>query len=116
MSERFFRAAALAGRLHLRDIRDWESWDPTALKYHSEDEVRWLTRVGNGLHRIARNIEDLVQAVRDSKNGRVSVTIYVHEELLGEAKARWEDMQRDLYQSPLAARVSNSAAALPASR
>lgn len=112
MRDRFFRAVAIAGRLHLRDVGDWESWDSTALTYQSEDEARWLIRVATGLHRIARTAEDLAQAVRDSKKGPVSITLHVHAELLGEAKARWEEMQRDLYRGPLAIRMFNSVATL----
>jgi hypothetical protein len=36
MAERFFRATALAGELHLIDLSDWDDWELGKIQYRDE--------------------------------------------------------------------------------
>jgi len=64
MAERFFRATALAGDLHLTDFYDWDAWETRQLQYRDEAEVKWLMRMGAGEHRIVRTVESLTPLLR----------------------------------------------------
>jgi len=93
MAERFFRATALAGDLHLTDFYDWDAWETRQLQYRDEAEVKWLMRMGAGEHRIVRTVAELDAALEDSVSPR-GIYLYISERLVGEAKRRWEAMKQ----------------------
>ena len=94
IAERYFRATALAGHLYLIDLRDCDSWEPSRMDYRDEAEARWLVRAGAGDRRIVRTLAELGAAIHDSASLR-SVYLYIHETLLQDARARWEEARRN---------------------
>lgn len=92
MAERFFRAAALAGELHLVDLSDWDDWDATKVQYRDEAEVRWLMRTGASERRIVRTAAELDAVIADSASPR-GIYLYVSEALIQETKRRWEELK-----------------------
>jgi hypothetical protein len=94
MAERFFRATALVGELHLIDIHDWEDWELDNVLYRTEAEVRWLMRTGGGERRVVRTVADLDTALEDSASPH-GMYLYVSESLIDEVKRRWEETQRN---------------------
>ena len=93
MAERFFRAAALAGELHLVDLSDWDDWDSKKVQYRDDAEVRWLMRTGASERRIVRTAAQLDAVIADSASPR-GIYLYVGERLIPETQRRWEEMQR----------------------
>lgn len=93
MAERFFRAAALAGELHLIDLSDWDDWELEKVQYPDEAEVSWLMRTGAGERRVVRTAAELDAAIEESASPR-GIYLYVNESLLEEAKRRWQKMTR----------------------
>jgi hypothetical protein len=93
MAERFFRAAALAGELHLIDLSDWDDWDLGKVQYRDEAEVSWLMRTGAGERRVIRTAAELDAAIDESASPR-GIYLYVSESLLEETKRRWQEMTR----------------------
>ena len=87
MSERFFRATAVAGEMHLIDLPDWEPWEPSRIQYRDETEVEWLVRAGGDKRRVIRTVAQLDAAIEESKPAQ-SIYLYVHECLLDEARDR----------------------------
>jgi len=84
MAERFFRAAALAGELHLIDFSDWDEWDSGKVQYRAEAEVSWLMRTGAGERRIVRTAAELDAALDESASPR-GIYLFVSESLIEEA-------------------------------
>ncbi|HLW47343.1 MAG TPA: hypothetical protein VKW09_06200 [bacterium] len=97
-AERFFRARALAGNLHLLDFNDWEEWNSAKVSYRDEAEAEWLTRMGGNAHRMIRTPAELDSVLRESVSARV-FHLYIGERLLDEARRRWEDMKRQYKRS-----------------
>jgi hypothetical protein len=93
MAERFFRAAALAGELHLIDLSDWDDWDSGKVQYRDEAEVSWLMRTGAGERRVIHTVTELDAAIDESASPR-GIYLYVSESLLEETKRRWHEMTR----------------------
>jgi len=93
MAERFFRAAALAGELHLIDLSDWDDWDSEKVQYRDEAEVSWLMRTGAGERRIVRTAAELDAAIDESASPH-GIYLYVSESLLEETTRRWQEMTR----------------------
>ena len=87
MPERFFRAAALAGELHLIDLSDWDDWELENVQYRDEAEVSWLMRTGAGERRVVRTTAELDDAIVESASPRANY-FYVSENLIEEAKRR----------------------------
>jgi hypothetical protein len=94
MAERFFRATALAGELHLIDFHDWDDWVLEKIQYRDEAEVSWLVRTGAGERRVVRTAAELDAAIEDSASP-CGIYLYVSESLIQEAKRRWEEMKRE---------------------
>src|SRR5579864_1547505 len=94
MAERFFRATALDGELHLIDLYDWDSWELEKVQYRSEAEVSWLMRTGAGERRIVRTAAELEGVLKESASPR-AIYLYVSESLTEEAKRRWEEMKQE---------------------
>ena len=93
MAERFFRATALAGELHLIDFHDWDDWKLENVQYRDEAEVSWLMRTGAGERRIVRTAAELDAAIDESASPH-GIYLYVSESLLEETKRRWQEMAR----------------------
>ena len=93
MAERFFRATALAGELHLIDFHDWDDWESEKVQYRDEAEVSWLMRTGAGERRVIRTAAELDAAIDESASPR-GIYLYVSESLLEETKRRWQEMPR----------------------
>ncbi len=89
MAERFFRATALAGDLHLIDLDDWDPWEPRRLQYRDSMEVQWLLRMTSGEHRVIHTIDALDAVIAESALPR-GIYLYVDERLLDAARRRWE--------------------------
>jgi hypothetical protein len=93
MPERFFRATAYTGELHLRDFHDWEDWNLERVEFRDETEVSWLMRTGAGERRIVRTVAELDATLKETTAYR-SVSLYVSERLIDDAKRRWEEMKQ----------------------
>ena len=93
MAERFFRATAFTGELHLRDLDDWEDWNSEQVVYRDEAEVSWLMRTGAGERRVVRTAAELDATLKETTAHR-SVYLYVSERLIEDAKRRWEEMKQ----------------------
>jgi len=93
MAERFFRATALAGELHLIDFHDWDDWESEKVQYRDETEVSWLLRTGAGERRVVRTAAELDAAIVESASPR-GIYLYLSESVIEEAKRRWEGMKR----------------------
>jgi hypothetical protein len=91
MAERFFRATALAGELHLIDFHDWDDWVLEKIQYRDEAEVSWLVRTGAGERRVIRTAAELDAAIDESASSH-GIYLYVSESLLEEAPRRWQEM------------------------
>ncbi len=93
MADRFFRATALCGRLHLIDLADWESWEPRKIQYRDQVEVQWLVRASGGERRVIRTVAELHAAISESVEPR-AVYLYVHDSLLDATRRCWEDLKQ----------------------
>ena len=91
MAERFFRATALAGELHLIDFHDWDDWESEKVEYRDDAEVGWLMRTGAGERRVVRTAAELETAIEESASPR-GISLYVSGRLIEEAKRRWGKM------------------------
>ena len=94
MSQRFFRATAIAGALRLFDLQHWNTWNPGRIRYYHETAVDWLIRRGapTADRRIVRTTTELDTAILDSV-GSCEVYLYVNECLLDAARLHWESMK-----------------------
>ena len=91
MAERFFRATALAGELHLIDLSDWDDWDSGKVQYRDETEVSWLMRTGAGERRVVHTAAELGAAIVESASPR-GIYLYISDSLIEEAKRRWKEI------------------------
>jgi len=89
MAERFFRATALAGDLHLIDLYDWDPWEPKRIQYRDAAEVQWLMRTTSGEHRVIHTSEALDAVIAESALPH-GIYLYVDERLLDAARRYWE--------------------------
>ncbi len=92
---RFFQATALAGRLHLSDIPDHGLWEPSRIVYADGRELDPIL-TDRMMIRKVQTVEELDEVLKTSEGRAGSISLYVHEDLLGEAKRRWEEMRREL--------------------
>jgi hypothetical protein len=95
MYERFFRATAAYGHLHLSDVATDGPWTPEQIVYYDMkdiDAIRSRTiRVS-----VVRSAEELDEMLRISRNMLATVNLYVLERLLEPARERWVAMRQDL--------------------
>ena len=91
MAERFFRATALAGELHLIDLSDWDDWDSGKVQYRDETDVSWLMRTGAGERRVVHTAAELDAAIVESASPR-GIYLYISDSLIEEAKRRWKEI------------------------
>jgi len=92
MAERFFRASARAGSLQVLDLHEWEPWEPARIQYRNQAEVEWLIRIRGDDPRVIRTVTELDAVITESAEPRL-VTLYISEDLLDEARRRWEAVQ-----------------------
>lgn len=93
LADRFFKATALAGELHLTDFNYWDEWDPAKVTYRDEAEASWLKRMGGNEHRVIRTTVELEAALGDSVSAR-GLQLYIADGLLDEARRLWERMKQ----------------------
>jgi len=93
MVERFFKATAVAGDLHLIDFNDWDEWNSGQVRYRDEAEASWLKRIGGNEHRMIRTAAELDAALEESVSARI-FHLYIGEDLVEEAKHRWDEMKQ----------------------
>jgi hypothetical protein len=64
LSDRFFAAAILGGRTHVRGIPDWDLWDPTRLEWQTEAEINpgLVSAAGDMIVRTNTELETIMQA------------------------------------------------------
>ena len=93
--EKFFRASSMAGRLHLSDIGDYGFWDADCIRYGTEEYIRaaFVKETGDRFVRTAQELDAALEATRGVPGVR---TIWIREDLLEEARRRWEEMKRSL--------------------
>lgn len=87
---RFFFAAAVWGKLRLRDIPDWGPWNPHRVAYWDEiylDAVSHLAVTG----RKVRTAADLAAALAASREVPGIRTMWIVEDLLDDARRWWEE-------------------------
>ena len=94
-SDRFFPAAILGGRMHVRGIPDWGPWDPTRLEWHTEGEIDpgLVPAAGDRKVRTPAELEAIMQAP-----ARPTPTqfVWVHESLVDEVRQLWKQMAAEL--------------------
>lgn len=92
--DRFFSATAMAGRLHMVGIADPGPWNAARVAYIVERDLDAI------LPRMVavkvKTVGQLDAEIARAKDRPGSTTLYVHEDLLGVARARWERMREDL--------------------
>jgi len=93
MVEHFFRAIALAGDLHLTDLRDSDEWSPARLHFRDETEATWVTRISPSDRRVVLTVAELDAAIQESTSPR-GIYLHVSERLIDEARHRWEEMKQ----------------------
>ena len=86
---RFFAAAAVWGRLVLRDIRDADSWNPERVAYWDETYLDGVSRLALAGEKV-RSVPELDTAVAASRRPPGIRPLWIHEELLEEALLRWQ--------------------------
>lgn len=89
MVSRFFAAAAVWGRLVLRDIRDADSWNPERVTYWDETYLDGVSRLALAGEKV-RSATELDAAVAASGRPPGIRPLWIQEELLGEALLRWQ--------------------------
>lgn len=90
---RFFFAAAVWGKLRLRDIPDWGPWNPHRIAYWDEvylDAVSHLAVTGRKV-RTAAELDEVLAASRDVPGIR---TLWIGEDLLDDVRRWWEEGRR----------------------
>lgn len=85
----FFAAAAVWGRLFLRDIPDAESWNPERVAYWDETYLDGVSRLALAGEKI-RTAAELNAVIAASRRPPGLRPLWIHEELLGEALLRWQ--------------------------
>jgi hypothetical protein len=93
-SDRYFPATILGGRLHIRGLPDWGSWNPSRLEWDDEAFVDMLLSKDQA-DRKARTREDLEAVMKEPKRAPIR-EVWMHEILVDEARRLWEQMVADL--------------------
>ncbi len=65
-SDRFFPATILGGRLHIRGLPDWGSWNPAKLEWHDREFVEFLLGT-DPIYRKARTREELEAVMKEPR-------------------------------------------------
>lgn len=86
---RFFAAAAVWGRLILRDIPDADSWNPERVAYWDETYLDGVSRLALTGEKI-RTAAELNLTVASSRRPPGIRPLWIHEELLGDALLHWQ--------------------------
>lgn len=110
---RFFSAAAVWGRLLLRDVPDSDSWNPDRIVYWDEtylDGVSRLAIAGQKIYTTA----DLDAAIHASRRPPGIRPLWVREDLLEDALLRWDAARTPARRSPWRARAAVAVAVIAA--
>jgi len=94
-SDRYFPATILGGRLHVRGLPDWGSWNRAKLEWADEKYVGMFVGV-DPIYRIARTREELEAVMREPRSVSPTREVWMHESLQDEARRLWEQMVADL--------------------
>ncbi len=94
---RYFPATILGGHLHVRGLPDWGSWNPTKLEWADEEYVGMFVGV-DPIHRKARTREELEAIMKEPRRAPTR-EVWMHENLVDEARRLWEEMVADLNRS-----------------
>lgn len=88
----------MAGRLHLGDIGDHGPWYPARIAYIAERDLdAILPRMVAVKVKTAGQLD---AEIARSKDRPGSIALYVHEDLLGAARAQWEKMRENFQPRP----------------
>ena len=85
---RFFAAAAVWGRLLLRDVPDPDCWNPERLAYWDETFLDGVSRLALTGEKI-RSTAELDAALAASRRPPGIRQLWIHEDRLGDALLRW---------------------------
>jgi hypothetical protein len=96
-SDRYFPATILGGRLHVRRLPDWGPWNPARLEWDDEAFVDILLSTRQADRKI-RTREELEAVMKEPKRAP-SREIWMHENLVDEARRLWEQMVANLNRS-----------------
>jgi hypothetical protein len=91
LRNRFFAALVLAGRLHVRGIRDRDPWDPSRLEWATELEIDPNLVVAAGDRKIGTR-DELEKVLREPPEVAHSQFVWIHESLVDEVRRVWERM------------------------
>ncbi len=90
--DRFFSATVIAGRLHILGLSQGGPWDPSRLEWRDEPGLDTLVNPRAGDRKVTtwEALETLVKAPTGAIPTRF---LWIHENLLAEARRLWETMR-----------------------
>ena len=89
LSARFFAAAVVAGRLHVRGVPDWGPWDSTKLEWAAELEIDPYLVVEAGDRKV-RTLEELREIINATMAEAGTRFVWIHHSLGDEVQRLWE--------------------------
>lgn len=92
---KFFFAAAVWGRLRLRDVPERGAWDRGRIAYWDETYLDGIARLAD-MGRKVRAASDLDDAIAASHQAPGIRALWIHEDLLDHAERRWIGAQEPL--------------------
>jgi len=84
-SDRFFSATVLGGRLHVRGVPGWGSWNSNRIDCFPQNQIVIVPEVGD---RMIRTREELETIMREPTGATPTRNIWIHESLEDEGAAR----------------------------
>ena len=90
LSGRFFAAAVVAGRLHVRGIPKRGPWDVSKLEWASESEIDPCLVAEAGDQKV-RTIDELRAIIQWTSAEAATRFVWIHESLRNEVYCLWED-------------------------
>lgn len=90
LSDRFFAAAVVAGRLQVRGIPAQGPWDSMKLEWAAEVEIDPCLVVEAGDQKV-RTVEELREIMARTSAAAAARFVWIHESLGDEAQRLWED-------------------------
>ncbi len=89
LSARFFAAAVVAGRLHVRGIPERGPWDSTRLEWAAEMEIDPCLVLEEGDRKI-RTLEELREIIKATMAEAAPRFVWIHQSLCDEVHRLWE--------------------------
>ncbi len=89
LAVRFFAAAVVAGRLHVRGIPEWGPWDSTKLEWAAELEIDPCLVVESGDRKV-RTLEELREIINATMAEAATRFVWIHQSLGDEVHRLWE--------------------------